>query len=117
MMYDKGDVKDSRYGRNYLKRVLGDDPAVLAANSPVDLASHIQVPVFLAHGEQDERAPFAQAKEMRSALEKAGNAPQWMQVPKEGHGFYKSDNAVAFYRALEAFLAKNLGPGATASSH
>lgn len=117
MMYSKGDIRRSEYGRNYLQRAIGDDPTELAAHSPVNLAARIRIPVLLAHGEQDERAPFAQAKAMRAALEKAGNAPDWMAVPREAHGFYKDENNVAFYRRLEAFLARNLSePGAAAAA-
>jgi dipeptidyl aminopeptidase/acylaminoacyl peptidase len=50
---------------------------------------------------------------MKKALEAAGNAPEWMSVPGEGHGFYNDANNVAFYRRLEAFLAKNIGGAST----
>lgn len=117
MMYDKGDIQQSDYGRNYLQRTIGNDPVELAANSPVNLADRIRVPVLLAHGEQDERAPFAQARAMRAALEKAGNPPEWMAVPREAHGFYKDENNIAFYRRLEAFLASHLqAPAAPATA-
>jgi dipeptidyl aminopeptidase/acylaminoacyl peptidase len=109
MMYAKGDVQESRYGRNYLNRVIGRDKADLAANSPTTLAEKIKVPVLLIHGEADERTPFAQAKAMRAALQKAGNAPEWMAVPKEGHGFYNEANQIAMLRKLEAFLDQHLG--------
>jgi len=117
MMYDKGDIRQSAGGRNYLVRTIGEDPATLAASSPVTQAAKIRVPVLLVHGEKDERAPLAQANAMRAALEKAGNTPEWMSVPREGHGFYKEENNVAFYRRLEAFLARNLAPVATADAH
>lgn len=111
MMYSKGDIKSTRYGRNYLERVVGRDEAELAANSPTSLAAGIKVPVLLVHGEIDERTPFAQARAMKDALERAGNKPEWMAVPKEGHGFYKEENNIAFYQRLEAFLSRNIGPG------
>ncbi|WP_411833069.1 prolyl oligopeptidase family serine peptidase [Pseudoxanthomonas mexicana] len=111
MMYSKGDIRTSRYGLNYLARVVGRDDAELAANSPTSLATRIQAPVLLVHGEIDERTPLVQAKAMKAALERAGNAPEWMVVPKEGHGFYKEENNIAFYRRLEAFLARHIGPG------
>ena len=38
-----------------------------------------------------------------------GNAPRWMAVAGEGHGFYNDDNSIAFYRALEAFLREHIG--------
>lgn len=117
MMYSKGDINRSDYGLNYLERAIGRDTAELAAHSPVMLADRIKVPVLLVHGEEDERAPFAQAKSLRAALTRSGNAPQWMSVPKEGHGFYKEANQITFYRTLERFLAEQLGGNtATATS-
>lgn len=112
MMYSKGDVRSTAYGRNYLSRVIGRDDAALEANSPTSLAAQINAPVLLVHGEIDERTPLAQAKAMKDALDKAGNPPQWMVVPKEGHGFYNEQNNIAFYRRLESFLAEHIGPGA-----
>lgn len=109
MMYKKGDIKDDANGRNYLARVIGRSDEELAANSPVSLAARIKAPVFLAHGERDERAPIAQANAMRSALTAAGKPPQWMGVAGEGHGFYNDDNSIAFYRALETFLQEHIG--------
>lgn len=109
MMYRKGDIKDNAYGRNYLQRVIGRDDADLVANSPTTLAAAITVPVFLAHGERDERTPIAQANAMRTALTAAGRPPQWMAVAGEGHGFYNDDNSIAFYQALEKFFRENIG--------
>ncbi len=116
MMYTRGDINQSAYGTNYLERAIGRDAAELAAHSPVSLAQRIKAPVLLVHGEEDERAPFAQAKSLRAALTRSGNAPEWMAVPKEGHGFYKDANQIAFYRTLEHFLAKQLGNPTTASA-
>ncbi len=109
MMYRKGDIKDSAYGRNYLERVIGRSDEELLANSPVSLAASIKARVLLVHGERDERAPIAQANAMRAALVAAGNTPGWMAVAGEGHGFYNDDNSIAFYRALEKFLQENIG--------
>jgi len=111
MMYDKGDIKDLKFGRNYLAQAIGKDPSELAANSPDKLADKIDVPVFLIHGEEDERAPFAQAKAMRAALEAAHKPYEWMSKPHEGHGFYKEENLVDMYNHVQAFLEKNIGPG------
>ena len=105
------DAADSKFGRSYFARVLGDDKAEWRANSPLQLADRIKVPVFLAHGEIDERTPYAQAVAMKQALEQVGNAPEWMSVPGEGHGFYNDANGAAFYTKLEAFLAQHIGAG------
>jgi len=113
MMYSKGDIRDLKSGRSYLTTVIGKDDADLAANSPDKLADKIDVPVLLIHGEDDQRAPFAQAKAMRAALDAAHKPYQWLSKPGEGHGFYDEKNNIEFYNTLADFLAKNIGPGAT----
>lgn len=112
MMYAKGDVRESKTGRSYLTMVIGKDNADLEANSPDKLAYKIDVPVLLIHGEDDQRAPFAQAKAMRAALDAAHKPYEWMSKPGEGHGFYDEKNRVDFYNALQAFLEKHIGKGA-----
>jgi dipeptidyl aminopeptidase/acylaminoacyl peptidase len=113
MMYDKGDTRSVSSGRNYLHMVLGDNEAELDANSPDKHADKIKIPVFLIHGKDDKRAPFAQAEAMRDALQKAGNSPQWLVKAGEGHGFYDVQNNVERLNAIQAFLEKNIGKGAS----
>jgi len=114
MMYKKGDIRENKSGRSYLNTVIGKDDADLDANSPARLADKIDVPVLLIHGEDDKRAPFAQAKAMRAALDAAHKPYEWLSKPGEGHGFYSEKNNVEFYNRLQAFLEKNIGPGASA---
>ena len=112
MMYEKGDIRSSQFGRSYLSTVIGKDAAELDANSPDKLADKIDVPVFLAHGKDDQRAPFAQAEAMRDALEAAHKTCEWMAVPHEGHGFYTEADRAGFLTRMQAFLGKYIGPGA-----
>jgi len=109
MMYNKGDIKTEKSGRSYLTTVIGRDQADLAANSPTHLADKIDVPVFLVHGEDDERAPFAQFKAMKAALDAAHKPYETLTKPDEKHGFVKPENIEEFYNRLQAFLAKNIG--------
>ncbi|WP_325140540.1 S9 family peptidase [Dokdonella sp.] len=111
MRYKKGDTQESKAGLNALRVQMGDDPAELASNSPVNLAGKIDVPVFLIHGEDDQRAPFAQAKAMRAALDAAHKPYEWLSKPGEGHGFYDEKNNVELYTKLQAFLEKYIGKG------
>jgi dipeptidyl aminopeptidase/acylaminoacyl peptidase len=115
MMYKKGDTHESKFGKNFLEQTIGTDPAVLAANSPDKLADKIDVPVLLIHGEEDPRAPIAQAKAMRAALEAAHKPYEWLTKPNEGHGFYGEKNLVDMYNHVQAFLEKNIGPGVQAN--
>lgn len=107
----RSDVARSSSGRAYFNRAIGAGDDHLRANSPTALAAAIQAPVFLAHGSLDERTPYSQAVAMRKALEDAGRAPEWMAVPREGHGFYSDQNNIEFYQRLEAFLARHIGAG------
>jgi dipeptidyl aminopeptidase/acylaminoacyl peptidase len=113
MMYEKGDIQEEKSGRSYLQTVIGRNDADLDANSPDKLADKIQVPVLLVHGEDDKRAPFAQAKAMRAALEAAHKPYEWLSKPGEGHGFYNEQNNIEFYTRLQTFIAKYIGPGST----
>jgi len=114
MRYEKGDSHGSKFDRSYLEVTMGKDPEELRANSPAFLADKIDAPVLLIHGEEDERSPYAGAKEMRAALEAAHKPYEWMSVPGEGHGFYKPANRVAMFNRLQAFLDKYIGADAPA---
>ncbi|WP_329742521.1 alpha/beta hydrolase family protein [Dyella sp. A6] len=111
MMYKKGDIREHQTGRSYLKLAIGSNDADLAANSPDKLADKIDVPVLLIHGKDDQRAPYAQAKAMRAALEAAHKPFEWLVKSGEGHGFYSVQNNIDMLNHLQAFLAKYIGPG------
>lgn len=111
MQVDKSDTAQSEGGRNYFHMVMGDKKT-RAANSPVNLVDKIQVPVFLIHGEDDKRVPYAEATEMRSALQRAGKRVEWLAKSGEGHGFYDENNRLEMITKLLDFLQQNIGPGA-----
>lgn len=94
-----------------LPRMLGDpvaDAEMLREVSPVHQAARIKAPVLLAFGGQDHRVPIEHGNLMRDALRKAGNDPQWVVYPSEGHGWLTFANRVDFARRVEAFLAQHL---------
>lgn len=98
----------SRSGRTWAGEWLGS-PETLAERSPVNLAERIKVPVFLAAGGKDERAPIAQSKAMEKALEKNKVPVESLYYPNEGHGFYTAEHKREYYTRLLAFLARHLG--------
>ncbi len=104
----------SSEARSYsLPVLLGDpktDAQMLKAISPVQQAARIKAPVLLIHGEADRRAPFIHAKDMREALRKNGQEPEWLTFPEEGHGWVKAENRRAFALKLEDFFARHLKP-------
>jgi dipeptidyl aminopeptidase/acylaminoacyl peptidase len=96
-----------------MPEMIGDldkDAAMLKAHAPVELAARIKSPVLLAYGGKDERVPIEHGEAMRKALIKAGNEPQWILYPDEGHGWSYLKNEYDFWQQVETFLARHLKP-------
>lgn len=108
----QSDVRQTGYGRAYWREVLGDDQAWRIANSPTRHAGAIRAKVLLIHGGEDARTPPAQAEEMRRALVSAGNAPDWLYKPMEGHGYYDTANRREAYGRILEFFDRHIGPQA-----
>lgn len=102
----------SRSGRTWAAEWLGAR-STLAARSPSRLAEQIKVPVFLAAGGKDERAPIEHSRNMERALKRAGVPVETLYYPNEGHGFYTQAHRREYYARLLGFLGQHLG-GATA---
>jgi len=108
LMFEEGDVQERSAGLSYLKVVLGTDEKVLRSMSPVNYAEKIKIPLLLAHGEDDERAPVEHVERLKKALDKANKPYEWLVVDKEGHGFYNPENQKAYMKKVVAFLDKHL---------
>ena len=116
LMWESGDVPDSRRGRAYLERVLGTDVAKLRAQSPVYHAQNIKAPVLLIHGKADGRADYEHAQRMKAALEKNNKKVEWLALGREGHGVYDEESRREVYERILQFLDANLKtPQSTAS--
>ncbi len=107
-MHTDGDVRDRASGKTYIEEWIGPKSEIGKA-SPNRLASQIKVPVFLAAGGEDERAPIQHTEMMEKALRNAGVPVEAVYYPTEGHGFYKLENEREFYGKLLSFFQKNLG--------
>jgi len=101
----------SRSGRTWALEWMGERSA-LSGRSPVNLADRIKVPVFLAAGGVDERAPIEHSKRMEKALKKAGVPVETLYYPNEGHGFYTEEHRREYYTQLLDFLGRHLGGAA-----
>ncbi len=107
LMLRRGDIQTRRSGRTYLDEALGNQD--LASVSPVNLAAQIKVPVFLAAGGEDQRAPVDHTEAMEKALKKAGVPVQTLIYPDEGHGFFVEEHRREFYQRLLAFFDEHIG--------
>jgi len=109
MLFDSGDIPGRRTGVNYLNRVLPETRQERAAQSPLYLAAQIQAPVFLIHGEQDQRAPVEHSIKLKEALEERSHRVEWMLKENEGHGFYDPQNNVERWQRMLQFLNRHIG--------
>lgn len=112
MMYRKGDVQRRDRGISYLKRELSEDEDFLREHSPLYHTDKLDLPLFIIHGEQDERAPLEHAEALLDQLEEDGKSVKTLIVPDEGHGFYSEENNRELYTQLLGFLDRHIGIGA-----
>ncbi len=109
-------TEEYKFAYAHFREWIGDpkhDATFLASISPVNFADKITAPVLIAQGKDDRIVPPKQARKMMEALEKAGRKPEVIYFD-DGHGFQKEKNRTQLLRAIEAFLAKNLGPNSGA---
>jgi dipeptidyl aminopeptidase/acylaminoacyl peptidase len=110
MMFKRGDVPETRYGKNYLKWALGENQDELRDRSPVTHAEKINAKVMLIVGGNDARVPEEHGKEMRDALKARGAELEWLYDRTEGHGFYTEDHVAELFERMVAFLDREIGP-------
>ncbi|MBP6077630.1 MAG: S9 family peptidase [Xanthomonadales bacterium] len=109
MDYKKGDINDTRRGRNQIEAELGTDIEAMRMNSPARHADKVKIPVMLVHGKDDHRCPYAHYKMMLDGLKEAGTPVTSLVKDAEGHGFYKEENRIELYEKMEAFLDEHIG--------
>ncbi len=112
LMYHRGDIPQSTFGKDYLKRELGEDMTQLAARSPVNQLDALQAKVMLIVGGKDQRVPSIQGLSLHQALLNRHIAHDWLFKPDEMHGFYDEANLTELYTRVLQFLGSNIGPGA-----
>jgi dipeptidyl aminopeptidase/acylaminoacyl peptidase len=106
--FKSSDTAHTRTGRTYFAESIGDMAAAHAI-SPMYQLDKFNVPVLIAHGEDDPRVPYQNATNLRSALTKADKPYEWLSKPKEGHGFYTEEDRADMYLHMQNFLARYLG--------
>lgn len=108
MMYTEGDVHTRRSGIQYLKKVIGENEAILKAYSPVHNIDKLKAPVLIVHGGDDDRAPIEQAESLIKSLKAADHPYEYELLEDEGHGFYKPEHRTKYYNRVLKFLDEHL---------
>src|SRR5262249_30499531 len=105
------------------------DNGKMSDSSPVNLVDKIKASVLLFHGEQDWLHPVEETRSMESALKHAGKSVEAVYFADDEGRFPRDNddgtgeeygsnsdlvateaNRIAFLKATEAFLKKNIGP-------
>lgn len=102
-----------RYRRDLRRAEYGDerDPAMKAhfdKISPLNNASKITSPLFVAQGKNDPRVPYTEAEQIVSAVRANGKPVWYLLYADEGHGFQKKANADYYGAAAVMFWQQNL---------
>lgn len=113
LQHRRADYSYSRAGKAFSKKVVAEDRTSRNRISPITYVDRIKAKVFLVHGAKDRRVPVAHARKMRKALRKAGNKPEYLEMPHEGHGFRAPENQTKYYEQLLDFLDGSIGPNAS----
>jgi len=111
LLFEKGDIPGSMFGRNYLKKVIGSNKSDIESFSPARHVNKIKADLFIVHGEKDIRAHYDHALLLKENLDSEGVKYEWLTKPKEGHGFYNEENRKELYTKMLAFFDKNIGSG------
>jgi dipeptidyl aminopeptidase/acylaminoacyl peptidase len=98
---------DRRYRKDWRKRVQGQKDFDLDSISPLRQVAKLQVPVLLAHGEDDQTVPYKQSASYADVLKKAGKSYEFHSYKDEGHSFSSPENLRGWLDRLEAFLSKH----------
>jgi dipeptidyl aminopeptidase/acylaminoacyl peptidase len=86
-----------------------EERAALRSRSPLHYANRIRSPVLIAQGANDPRVVQAESDQMAAELQRCAVEVIYLVFPDEGHSFVQMPNLLAFFAAVEMFLAKHLG--------
>ena len=82
----------------------------LRATSPLQNTDKIRVPVFLAHGEDDQLVDVIHTHKLAKQLKKDGKPHELMILEHEAHSIRDEKYRLELYRRLGEFLLANTRP-------
>jgi len=96
--------------RNWWVGHIGDpkaDADRLHDTSPINFVERIEAPVMVVHGRLDPRVDIdGQYRPLIRALIAENKTYEALVKRHEGHGFFKEQNQIELYTAMQAFLAR-----------
>ncbi len=103
----------SEYRRDLRRVEYGDERdaamrAVFERISPAKNAHKIRSALLVAHGKNDPRVPFSEARQIAPLVRQNGQDVWTVYADNEGHGFKKKDNRDYFAAVTTLFLQEHL---------
>ena len=84
----------------------------VAGLSPLDHAKAVSMPVYLFHGDRDQRVPIEQSRKFANALKRAGKDIKYTEIPDLWHSLpWWPQHHLAVLSSLEDYLRDDCGPG------
>ena len=80
--------------------------------SPLDHVEDAEIPIFVFHGQRDQRVPIEQSEKFVSALRRAGKDVKYLEVVDLWHSLpWWPQHHLAVLSSIEDYLATQCGPG------
>ncbi len=96
---------DSPFGREF-------QSATIEGLSPLDNVEDASIPIYIFHGDRDQRVPVDQSRKFYKALQKAGKTVEYNEIPDLWHSLpWWPTHHINVLGNLEEYLAERCGPG------
>ena len=83
----------------------------IAGLSPIDHAKQVAMPVYLFHGDRDQRVPIEQSRKFANALKRAGKQVKYEEITDLWHSLpWWPQHHLAVLSSLEDYLRNDCGP-------
>ncbi|GAA6137945.1 S9 family peptidase [Arenicella sp. 4NH20-0111] len=84
----------------------------IAGLSPFDHVEDANIPLYIFHGDRDQRVPVDQSRKYYKALKKAGKTVEYNEIPDLWHSLpWWPTHHVNVLSNIEEYLAERCGPG------
>ncbi len=110
LLFESSDFAATEDGRREMARIVGDpetESEHLVDISPAYRAADIDVPVFIAHAENDRRVDIEHAYRMKAMLEANEKDVEWMVLRETGHSPSREE-LVRYVKVLRRFFELHL---------
>ena len=95
----------NRFNRQFQNPTIG-------GMSPLDHVRDSEIPIFVFHGNRDQRVPVEQSRKFVKALQRAGKDVKYLEIVDLWHSLpWWPQHHLAMFESLEDYLANDCGPG------